>query len=128
MRDRLRSAWRRLVGSFRAIGSLRTPTVYFIIGVNLVMLGLLVSGFVYTHHQVRSFDARQTYRNCMAIENLKGSLREAAQATIEGDLKLLDDSDKNGTPLPVPRQAIEDDITAKQKVVDRFPARPCVEP
>ncbi len=66
-----------------------------------------------------------SYRNCLAIENLKAGQREAAQATIDGDRLLLKDHDENGTSLPVPKQAILDDIAAKQKVVDRFPARDC---
>lgn len=63
--------------------------------------------------------------NCKQIEELKAAQREEAQATITGDKLLLADHDKNGTPLPVPRAAVEADIGAKQRTVDRFPPKTC---
>ena len=87
----------------------------------IVFVVIVVALAFYSHH----LDSNQTHRNCIAIENLKAGQRDSAQATIDGDKKLLEDHDKHGMPLPVPRQAVLDDIAAKQKTVDRYPPRKC---
>lgn len=92
------------------------------------MAAVVVCNSAYARHLANGVDARLSYRNCVAIENLKAGQREAAEATIEGNQKLLDAHDLHGAPLPVPRAAIAADIVAKQKVVDRFPPRDCGDP
>lgn len=84
------------------------------------LTSLAVMGY-YVHH----LDQKRVYQNCLAIENIKSGQRDTAQATIDGDNKLLRDHDLHDVPLPVPQEAIEADIAAKQAVLDRYPPRVC---
>lgn len=95
-----------------------------IVALSLVSFVLLAGSLTVLVHNQNQMDAFIKV-NCGYIEDLKAGQRESAQATITGDKLLLKDHDLNGTPLPVPRQAIIDDIAAKQIVVDRFPAKDC---
>lgn len=93
--------------------------------VDAVILCVYLSALGIMAWYVRDLDQRRVYQNCLAIENLKSGQREAAEATIAGDMKLLRDADRQGFPLPVPRDAIIADIAAKQAVIDRYPERAC---
>lgn len=93
--------------------------------VDLIILAIYVGSLGVMAYYVHNLDEKRVYQNCLAIENLKSGQREAAQATIDGDRKLLRDSVQQGFPLPVPRVAIVADIAAKQAVIDRYPERKC---
>ena len=84
-----------------------------------LIFGILLVGYADRQNTVR--------RNCMSIENIKGGIRDQAQATITGDTALLTahDLDPVKVPLPVPRAAVEQDIADKQGIVDRYPPRNC---
>lgn len=99
-----------------------------------VMLAALVASLVMLGYGVRSLDVTQSdldkvvYANCQAIEEINAVAREEAQATIDGDRLLLADHFENGTPLPVPIEAVRADIESKQRKINRLAPKTCTPP